>query len=116
MVELHKKLEMLLRNLKTEFKIHGHNPPDESNCSNVYVQETEEHHYCEQDPNCQYTSSGSNQFRREKSLRMDQLEAELTAEFNHLQCQMNADTYTGHNKHHISEVHVLIMYRGLLQR
>ncbi|KAL3844080.1 hypothetical protein ACJIZ3_001483 [Penstemon smallii] len=106
MAELHKKIELLLQNFPTELQIQGKKQPFlpskstttfVASSSNTHDQETL--HEEEHDPG-QYLSShdvikspeiglGSNRYRREKSLKMDQLEAELAAEFDRLQLQID---------------------------
>lgn len=114
MVELHKKMELLLRNLQTEFQNHEKKPivvPSKSRISSSFsntdgFQETrhpEQHSHEVEQP---ATVFGSNRYRREKSLRMDQIEAELEAEFDRLRHQMDAEFPLKYSTQQYSEVQV----------
>ncbi|KAI3468323.1 hypothetical protein Pfo_024986 [Paulownia fortunei] len=117
MVELRRKMELLLQDFPTEFQTQGKKPlyvPSKSSISssfsNTGVQETL---YAEEHDSGQYSSShdvkrpeigfGSGRYRREKSLRMDQLEAELEAEFDRLQITSDILKYS---RQQYSEVNV----------
>ncbi|KAL0312107.1 UNVERIFIED_CONTAM: protein POLAR LOCALIZATION DURING ASYMMETRIC DIVISION AND REDISTRIBUTION [Sesamum radiatum] len=119
MVELHNKMELLLRDLQTEFQINQEKKPIEmpsksrisSSFSNADgFQGAEEHnsgqclssHEVEQ-PEIVF---GSNRYRREKSLRMDQIEAELKAEFDRMHLRMDAEFPLKYSTQQYSEIDV----------
>ncbi|KAG8375440.1 hypothetical protein BUALT_Bualt10G0100200 [Buddleja alternifolia] len=122
MVELHKKIEFLLQNFQTEIENQDKNPKCmsskssiSSSYSNTGIHEAlfaEEH-----DPGVYLTSDNvqnpkigfSNHrryMRREKSLRMDQLEAELEDEFDRMQLQMDEEFVVKYSKQQCSEINV----------
>lgn len=104
MVELRKTVELLIQNFHTEIdnqEIEQHDKPSRpSICSALSKSHVQEILYDEEehdlgrcasqiDVKRSQSSFGSNRFRRERSLRMDKLEAELEAEFDRLQLQMD---------------------------
>ncbi|KAK4435767.1 protein POLAR LOCALIZATION DURING ASYMMETRIC DIVISION AND REDISTRIBUTION [Sesamum alatum] len=118
MVELHKKMELLLRNLQREVQNQEKKPielPSKSRISSSFsntdgFQEAQEHdsgqclssHEVEQ-PEIVFSS---NRYRREKSLRMDQIEAELEAEFHRMHLQMDAEFPLKYSTQQYSEMDV----------
>ncbi|PIN04852.1 hypothetical protein CDL12_22616 [Handroanthus impetiginosus] len=120
MVELQTKIEKLLQNLQTELQNREKKPvskPSKSSISSSFsnngVHETP---YAEEHDSVEYSSShdvrgpefgiSSNRYRREKSLRMDQLEAELEAEFDRLNVQMDEDFCLNSSEQQCSEINV----------
>ncbi|KAK6131969.1 hypothetical protein DH2020_034289 [Rehmannia glutinosa] len=111
MVEMRQKMELLLQEFRTELQNQENKPfymPCESSnipssFSNTGVQETlyaEENDDSDQWP---VVGFASDRYRREKSLRMDQLEAELEAEFDRLQITSDILNFSTHQ---YSEVNV----------
>ncbi|GFP99548.1 protein polar localization during asymmetric division and redistribution [Phtheirospermum japonicum] len=122
MVELRQNIEVLLEELRNQDKEPLSMPSKSSissSLSNTVVQETS---YPEENNSKQLSSYdvellgtcfSSTRYRREKSLRMDQLEAELEAEFDRLQLLSDSFKYS---KQQHSEVNVEDMSAPELSR
>ncbi|KAH6760702.1 hypothetical protein C2S51_017651 [Perilla frutescens var. frutescens] len=94
MVELRRKIESLLQQFQTEMEIQDDMPSTSSISSSLSkeIMYAEEHDHSDQfslpDDHVKHPKIS---FRGEKSLRMDQLEAELEAEFDRLQLRMDGE-------------------------
>ncbi|CAA3025333.1 Hypothetical predicted protein [Olea europaea subsp. europaea] len=125
MVELHKQMKMLLQNLQTEFKNQESAllVPSESRISSSFSKTGAQEVLCTKE-NASYQYSSSNDikncevalgcsqypykkiYRQERSLRMDQLEAELEDEFCRLQLHMDKESMLEYKKQQLMEINL----------
>ncbi|CAI9755608.1 unnamed protein product [Fraxinus pennsylvanica] len=125
MVELHKQMKMLLQNLRTEVKNQENTllMPSESRISSSFAETGAQEVLCTKE-NAFYQYSSSNDiensevtlgcsqypykkiYKRERSLRMDQLEAELEDEFCRLQLHMDKEYTLEYKKQQLTEINL----------
>ncbi|KAL7122282.1 hypothetical protein ACP275_01G035400 [Erythranthe tilingii] len=118
MAELRKRIELLLQDFQNQEKNPLSTPSksrisSSSSFSNTAVVENhcpEKHdfdqHFSSENIAHPETGFGSRRYRREKSSRVDQMEAEFEAELDHLQHQMDAELFSNYSEQQYSDVNV----------